>query len=237
MIKRGIHGARVVLITGGSRGIGAAMVRRFAEAGDRVVFTYRQSERAAAELAAQTGATAVRLDVAGPVDDAVGRIIREQGRVDVLINNAGVALNRLLMDTTDAQYCRVMDTNAGGAFRMTRAVLPHMIVNLSSIWGQAGGAGEAVYSASKAAVIGLTRATAKEVASAGIRVNCIAPGIIDTDMNRELSADDIDELRGEIPLGRVGRPEDVAEAAFFLAGAGAGYITGQVISVNGGWRM
>ena len=137
-----------------------------------------------------------------------------------------------------------MDTNAGGAFRMTRAVLPYMIerrrgaiINLSSIWGQAGGAGEAVYSASKAAVIGLTRATAKEVASAGIRVNGIAPGIIDTDMNRELSAEDIDELRGEIPLGRVGRPEDVAEAAFFLAGDGAGYITGQVLSVNGGWRI
>ena len=227
-------GGRVALITGGSRGIGAAMVRRFCAAGIRVAFTFRQSAAEAAKLAEETGALSVQMDVTdGAVAEAVRGIIRAQGRIDILVNNAGVALNRLLMDT-----------NVYGTFNVTRAVLPHMIerrggaiINLSSIWGQEGGAGEAVYSASKAAVIGLTRATAKEVASAGIRVNCIAPGIIDTAMNAELSAGDVAEICDGIPLGRVGSPADVAEAALFLASDAARYITGQVLPVNGGWRM
>lgn len=236
---------RVALITGGSRGIGAAMVRRFCDAGVRVAFTFRLSAAEAAELAEKTGATPVQMDVTDrAVAEAVREIIRAQGHIDILVNNAGVALNRLLMDTDDAEYRRVMDTNVYGTFNVTRAVLPHMIerrggaiINLSSIWGQEGGAGEAVYSASKAAVIGLTRATAKEVASAGIRVNCIAPGIIDTAMNADLSEGDVAEICNEIPLGRVGSAADVAEAALFLASDAARYITGQVLPVNGGWRM
>ena len=221
------------------------MVRRFAEIGNRVVFTYKQSKRAADALSKETGAISMKLDVTNKsADEAVKRIIREYGSVDVLINNAGISHQCLLMDTRDEDYQRVMDTNVYGTFNMMRAVLPSMverrsgvIINISSVWGQTGGACETVYSASKAAVIGLTRATAKEVASAGIRVNCIAPGLIDTEMNSELTEESVAELIREIPLGRIGRPDDVVNAALFLSSDNASYITGEVLSVNGGWIL
>ena len=236
---------RAVLITGGSRGIGAAMVRRFAAAGDRVFFTWLNSEPAARVLSRETGAEAVRADAASGEETAraVREVEEQAGRIDVLILCAGVSLTRMLADTTDEEFRRVMDVNVYGPFAAMRAALPGMfwrregcVITVSSIWGQTGASCESVYSASKAAVIGLTQAAAREAAGAGVRVNCVAPGMIDTAMNDHLSAEEKEDVRAEIPLGRIGTPEDVAETAFFLAGDAAGYITGQVIPVNGGWR-
>ena len=237
---------RNVLIIGGSRGIGAAMVRRFAGAGDRVFFTFLRSEKEADALRAETGAEPVRADArdGDAVTAAVKHAEETAGSVDVLICCAGVSLNRMIADTSDEEYREVMDTNLYGPFAAIRAALPGMfwrrqgvIITVSSIWGQVGASCEAVYSASKAGLIGLTQAVAAETAGAGIRVNCVAPGMIDTAMNDHLSAGEKEEIRREIPMQRIGTAEDVAETAFFLAGDAAAYITGQVIPVNGGWRM
>ena len=234
------------MIMGGSRGIGAAMVQKFSAAGDRVFFTWLRSAKEAEKLSRETGAEAIQADAASgeQISQAVQTVLKKAGQIDILICNAGVGLNRMLMDTTDEEFHRVMDTNLYGTFAAIRAVLPGMfwrregcILTVSSIWGQTGASCESVYSASKAAVIGLTQAVAREAAGANIRVNCIAPGMIDTGMNDHLSAEEKEELRTEIPLERIGKPEEVAETAFFLASEAAGYITGQVIPVNGGWRM
>lgn len=237
---------RNVLITGGSRGIGAAMVRRFAAAGDRVYFTYLRSEATAKALEAETGARALQADAADAnrIREAVEQMRKEAGDPDVLICNAGISLNRMLTDTSDEDFHQVMDTNVFGTFAAIREVLPGMfwrrrgcILTVSSIWGQTGASCESVYSASKAAVIGLTQAVAREAAGAGVRVNCIAPGMIDTAMNGHLTEQEKETLLEEIPLQRMGTAEEVAETAFYLAGEAAGYITGQVIPVNGGWRI
>lgn len=234
---------RVIWITGGSSGIGKAAVRKFAGAGDRVAFTFLHSEAAARALESETGAFAIRADVSdsAQVNRARDAILNRFGRIDVLVCAAGVAGKGLLMDQTDEAYDRIMNTNLFGTFAAIRAVLPCMIerrggsiVTVSSMWGETGGACEALYSASKAGIIGLTRAVAKEVGSAGIRVNCISPGVIDTPMNADLSPEDVDSLVEETPLGRIGMAEEVAEAICFLAGEGAGFITGQVLPVNGG---
>lgn len=234
---------RVIWITGGSSGIGKAAVRKFAGAGDRVAFTFLHSEAAARALESETGAFAIRADVSdsAQVNRARDAILSRFGRIDVLVCSAGVAGKGLLMDQTDEAYDRIMNTNLFGTFAAIRAVLPCMIerrggsiVTVSSMWGETGGACEALYSASKAGIIGLTRAVAKEVGSAGIRVNCISPGVIDTPMNADLSPEDVDSLVEETPLGRIGMAEEVAEAICFLAGEGAGFITGQVLPVNGG---
>ena len=234
---------RVIWITGGSSGIGKAAVRKFAGAGDRVAFTFLHSEAAARALESETGAFAIRADVSdsAQVNRARDAILNRFGRIDVLVCAAGVAGKGLLMDQTDETYDRIMNTNLFGTFAAIRAVLPCMIerrggsiVTVSSMWGETGGACEALYSASKAGIIGLTRAVAKEVGSAGIRVNCISPGVIDTPMNADLSPEDVDSLVEETPLGRIGMAEEVAEAICFLAGEGAGFITGQVLPVNGG---
>lgn len=234
---------RVIWITGGSSGIGKAAVRKFAGAGDQVAFTFLHSEAAARALESETGAFAIRADVSdsAQVNRARDAILSRFGRIDVLVCAAGVAGKGLLMDQTDEAYDRIMNTNLFGTFAAIRAVLPCMIerrggsiVTVSSMWGETGGACEALYSASKAGIIGLTRAVAKEVGSAGIRVNCISPGVIDTPMNADLSPEDVDSLVEETPLGRIGMAEEVAEAICFLAGEGAGFITGQVLPVNGG---
>lgn len=234
---------RVIWITGGSSGIGKAAVRKFAGAGDQVAFTFLHSEAAARALESETGAFAIRADVSdsAQVNRARDAILSRFGRIDVLVCAAGVAGKGLLMDQTDEAYDRIMNTNLFGTFAAIRAVLPCMIerrggsiVTVSSMWGETGGACEALYSASKAGIIGLTRAVAKEVGSAGIRVNCISPGVIDTPMNADLSPEDVDSLAEETPLGRIGMAEEVAEAICFLAGEGAGFITGQVLPVNGG---
>lgn len=234
---------RVIWITGGSSGIGKAAVRKFAGAGDRVAFTFLHSEAAARALESETGAFAIRADVSdsAQVNRARDAILNRFGKIDVLVCAAGVAGKGLLMDQTDEAYDRIMNTNLFGTFAAIRAVLPCMIerrggsiVTVSSMWGETGGACEALYSASKAGIIGLTRAVAKEVGSAGIRVNCISPGVIDTPMNADLSPEDVDSLVEETPLGRIGMAKEVAEAICFLAGEGAGFITGQVLPVNGG---
>ena len=234
----------VILVTGGSRGIGAACTKRFAAAGHRVAFLYRASEEDARALAASVGATAIRADVSDPAQaaEAVKQIEVQLGEVDVLINNAGVSSFSLFQDTSDAEWRRVMGINLDGAFYCTRAVLPGMIrrqsgriIQISSIWGRVGASMEVAYSTSKAALIGMTRALAKEVGPSGITVNCIAPGVIDTDMNRTLSREIREQLASDTPLGRLGDPEEVAEAALFLASDAAAFITGQVLGVDGGY--
>lgn len=237
-----------VLITGASRGIGAACARAFARAGYRVAVHYNHSEdraRALCEELAATGceAFAVQADVgdSAQVRAMFDRVYERFGALDVLVNNAGAALVKLVTDTSDDEWRRLIDTNLSGVFYCCRAALPAMIrahsgciVNIASMWGETGASCEAVYSASKAGVIGLTKALAKEVGPSGIRVNAVSPGVIMTDMMADFGEDDLAALREEIPLGTLGTPADVASAVLFLAGDGARYITGQVLSVNGG---
>ena len=235
---------KTVLITGGGRGIGAACVRLFAAQGDSVAFLYRSDDESAGKLARECGALPIRADVsdAKQVEMAVRAAVRRLGEIDVLICNAGVASFSLLQQTSDEEWRRVMGTNLDGTFFAVRAVLPSMIargsgriVTLSSIWGQVGSSMEVAYSASKAALIGFTRALSKEVGPGGITVNCIAPGVIDTDMNASLSETVRAELCDQTPLGRMGTAEEVAEAALFLASDAASFITGQVLGVDGGF--
>ena len=235
---------KTVLITGGSRGIGAEMVRRFSDNGYRVAFVYCRSSDAAERVARETGALAIRADIAAEED--VLRAAREArvflGKIDVLINNAAVSEFSLFTDITSEQWNRMMAVNLNGAFYFCREILPEMIarragriINISSMWGQVGASCEVHYSVTKAALIGLTKALAKEVGPSGVTVNCIAPGVIATDMNASLDADAIASLCDETPLGRLGTPSDVAACALFLSGEGGDFITGQVIGVNGGF--
>lgn len=238
-----------VLITGSSRGIGAGIARRFAEEGHRVAIHYREQESQARALyneLAQAGYSV--LLVSGDITDEkqckdIAVSVRDKfGFIDVLVNNAGIALpTQLVTDTSLADWRRVMDTNVTGMFLLTNAVLPEMvsqkrgsIVNISSMWGVTGGSCEVAYSASKAAVIGYTKALAKEVAPSGIRVNCIAPGFVLTDMTRCFDESVIADICEETPLLRAGTPEDIASAVRFLASEDASFITGQVLCVDGG---
>ncbi len=235
---------KTVLITGGSRGIGRAAVQRFYQEGWQVAFGWLHAEEEACSLAAQLpGVTAIRADLADPAD--CERLIQQAeqslGHLDALVLNAGIALPRgLLTDLPTAAWDQLFAVNVRSAFLCCRAALPQMvrrhkgsIVTLSSMWGQTGGSCEAAYSASKAAVIGLTRALAKEVGPAGIRVNCVAPGVIDTEMNSDLTEEDRRALQEETPLGRLGTPEEIAGAIWYLT-ACAPFVTGQVLGVNGG---
>ena len=234
---------KTVLITGASGGIGAAAARLFADKGYRVALHYHQSLSAAAALECEFGenAFAVKADISDSAQvKAMFAAVRERfGGVDILINNAGIAEFSLFTDITDEQWRRMFAVNIDGCFYCCREALPHMIaqksgaiINVSSIWGITGGSCEVHYSASKAAVIGLTKALAKEVGPSGITVNCIAPGVIDTKMNRALSDEDIAGLLDETPLQKLGTPAEIARTALFLAESE--FITGQVISPNGG---
>ncbi len=232
------------LITGGSRGIGRAMVERFAREGWRVAFGYHQSRDAALQLAEQTGAVAIPGDLAQE-DDALrffGDAVKQLGHVDALILNAGAAWTGLVTDMTVPDWDHLMDLNLRAAFLGVRAVLPNMqargsgsVVLVSSMWGLRGAACEAAYSASKAALIGFAQALARESGPCGIRVNCLAPGIIDTDMLSGYTEDDLASLRARTPLGRLGAPEDAANAAWFLCSQEASFITGQTLTVDGGF--
>ena len=227
-----------VLITGASRGIGAACARLFAKSGYDVIINYNNSKEEALRLAREIGAETIRADVSSSaqVDD----MFKAAGEVNILVNNAGISGFYMLDAMSDDEWNKMIGVNLNGVFYCIRAVLPQMlrrksgaIVNVSSMWGICGSSCEAAYSASKAGVIGLTKALAKEVGPSGIRVNCVAPGAIDTDMNKKLGGDAIKELCEETPLGRLGSPEEVARAILFLADDD-GFITGQVLSPNGG---
>lgn len=235
---------KTVLITGGSRGIGAAIARRFAKEGYRVIVNYNKSEREAAALASELGGLAIGADVGDPrrVEDMAAEIIEKFGGVDVIVNNAGISYIGLFTDMSEEAWQRIVDVNLGGPFRITKSLIKPMIarqsgcvINISSMWGQVGASCEAAYSASKAGLIGLTKALAKELGPSGISVNCIAPGVIKTDMNKGIDKETLKNLVEETPLMKLGTPEDVAEAACFLAENK--FITGQVIGINGGFVM
>ena len=227
------------MITGGSRGIGAACAVALARDGYSVYIGYNNSVEEAARVAEATGGAAIRADVAD--EAAVMEMFGGIGRVDALVCCAGVSHYGLFTDITDAEWRRVFDVNVGGVINCCRAAIPRMIgekrgriVLISSIWGSCGASCEAVYSASKAAVIGLTKALAKELGPSGILVNCVAPGVIETDMLSTLTEEMRAALRADTPLGRTGTPEDVAGVVRFLTSEAASFITGQVISPNGG---
>lgn len=227
-----------VVITGGSRGIGAAAVRKFTDLGHQVYFLYEKNHAAAQALQAQTGATALCADLTD--GEAVERAFAQIGRVDVLINNAGICHYGLISQIGEAQWTRLFDVNVHGCYRCIVQALPSMlqrhqgcIINLSSMWGQVGASCEVCYSAAKGAVLAMTKALAKELGPSGIRVNAIAPGVIQTDMTSVLGADTLDQLREETPLQRLGRPEDVVQAMVYLTQAD--FVTGQVFGVSGGF--
>lgn len=237
-------GGNVALVTGASRGIGAAIARVLAREGWTVAVHYQTGRAEAEALAAELGGCAVCADVSdsGQVAAMEEAVRRELGPISLLINNAGIAQQKLFTDLTDADWDRMFAVDVRGVFLCCRAVLPEMIrrkqgniVNISSVWGVVGASCEVHYSAAKAAVIGLTKALAKEVAPSGIRVNCVAPGVIATGMNAAFSAETMDALQEETPLGRIGRPEDVAEAVAWLASERASFITGQILGVDGGF--
>ena len=236
---------KTVLVTGASRGIGAAVAWAFANAGYRVAVNYNASKAEAETLAAQWPGRMlpVQADVADRAQvEAMFRQVEEAfGGVDVLVCNAGIARQELFTDVTPAAWRRMLDVHLSGAFHCCQCALPHMlhqkwgrIVTVSSMWGQVGGSCEVAYSAAKAGLIGLTRALAKEEGPSGITVNCVAPGVIETDMMAAFSAEDKAALAEETPLGSLGSPEQVAKAILFLASDDADYITGQVLGVNGG---
>jgi len=240
---------QVALVTGASRGIGAVIAQRLAQDGARVAVNYQTSEAAAsrvARLIAEAGGEAEVMsgDVSKEEDaDAlVKRVIEQWGRIDILVNNAGITRDRLLLRMTPEDWDRVLEVNLRGAFLCTKHVMPHLIrrrqgrvVNISSVVGIGGNPGQANYAASKAGLIGFTKAVAREVASRNITVNALAPGFIDTGgMVDQMTEEARRAVLGRIPMERFGSADDVAEAVSFLCGPGAGYITGQVITIDGG---
>ena len=249
-IDSGLPG-KTVLVTGGSRGIGRAVVELLADDGANVVFFYRDDAEAAARVVdagrdAGRKIRAERVDVTDPraCAAAVERVAAECGGVDVLVNNAGVVRDSLLAGLDDEALQLVMNTNVGGVFHVTRAVVPHMvarragkIVNVSSVAAQKGGRGQTHYAASKGAVEAFTRALAVELAPRRITVNAVAPGVIETDMSRDIRERAGETVMSRILLRRYGTPPDVAHAVWFLASRLADYVTGQVLHVDGGFRM
>lgn len=235
-----------VLISGGSRGIGAACVEAFARAGYSVAFIYNKSESEADTLARQTGAHAIRADISSPADAA--RAVSEAqnllGGIDILVNNAGVSHIGLFTEMTDAEWRNIIDTNLSGAFYLSREAAGGMIarhwgriINVGSMWGKTGASCEVAYSASKAGLRGMTQAMAKELAPSGITVNCVEPGVIDTQMNAALSDEVKRALAEETPMLRFGKAEEVAAAVLFFASESAAFITGQCLGVDGGMAI
>jgi 3-oxoacyl-[acyl-carrier protein] reductase len=245
--------ARVAVVTGASRGIGRAVARALASQGAKVIVNYQRNEEAAGETVAAIAAAggeaqAMRFDVADSeaVDASMKQILASAGGIHILVNNAGVAVNTLTLGAKDTDFRRALDVNLGGTFNCTRAALRSLIrapgggrvVNMTSVLGEGGSAGQAPYVAAKAGIIGLTKSWAREYASRGLTVNAVSPGVIDTDMTAaEMPAMRKEEVLKTIPLGRIGTPEDVAHLVAFLAGPAASYITGQVVRVNGGLLM
>jgi 3-oxoacyl-[acyl-carrier protein] reductase len=244
---------KVALVTGGSRGIGRGIAVALGRRGAKVIINYASREDAAREAAAEVEAAGGQAAIAGfdvsdsaAVTDAIKAIGKDHGGLDILVNNAGVAVNGMLMRFTDEQWAKTLDTNLKGAFHCLRAAsmlilkakTAGRIINITSVIGEMGNGGQLAYAASKAGLIGMTMSTAKELASRGVTSNAVSPGFIETDMTAEhLPEAARGKLLEQIPLGRIGRSEDVADAVAFLAGPEAGYITGQVLRVNGGLLM
>ena len=227
-----------VVITGGSRGIGAAAVKLFSQKGHRVWFLYEKEHEAAKAVAAATGATAICCDVADGA--AVKAAFSQIPNVDILICNAGIVHVGLMSQMEESQWDRIFDVNVKGIFHCVNAAMPAFlrthkgcVITVSSMWGQVGASCEAAYSATKGAVIALTKALAQELGPSGIRVNCVAPGVIQTDMCASVDPEIMDELRDQTPVGRLGTAGDVAEAMLYLSDAE--FVTGQVLPVNGGF--
>ena len=235
---------KTVLISGGSRGIGAACVRAFAESGYQTVFLYKSNDERALALEAETGATAKKCDVSVPSEvRAAAKWVKDTfGGVDVLVNCAGVSFIGLIQDTDDDTYRRVLDTNLSSAFYLARECAPAMInrgfgriINIGSVWGRYGASCEVAYSMSKAGMRGLTTSLAKELGPSGVTVNCVEPGVIETDMNAHFDEQTLKDLADATPLCRLGTPKDVADAVLFLASDKASFITGQCVGVDGGF--
>lgn len=233
---------KTVFVTGASGGIGEAIAKKFAENGYFVGVGYNSNRGKAENLAKEIDGVAVKADVSDEksVSAAMNDFLLRAGRLDVLVNSAGIALPiKTLLDTTSKEFDKAFSVNVKGVYNCCKAAIPAMldgggsIINISSMWGVTGGSCEAIYSASKAAVIGFTKALAKEYAAAGITINCVAPGYIDTPMNDNLSDENKKLAIADIPVGRVGDGEDVAKAVLYLAENG-GFVTGEVLSVNGG---
>ena len=239
---------QVALVTGSSRGIGAVIARRFAEAGAKVALNYNASVAAATEVmdSITTGGGDAML-IAGDVSDEVSAqetikaVIERFRRIDILINNAGIHRDRLLLRMTPADFDEVLQVNLRGAFLCTKYVMPHLIrqhygrvINMSSVVGLTGNPGQANYAAAKAGLIGFTKAVAREVASRNVTVNAVAPGYIATGMVEDLTVEQRNQILERIPMGRFGTSEDVAETILFLSSKGAGYLTGQVLTIDGG---
>lgn len=240
---------QVALVTGASRGIGAAIAQELAARGMKVIGTATTEEGAgkiSAALSAYSGCRGAQLDVndAASLEALIDAIVKEHGALHVLVNNAGITRDMLAMRLKDDDWDAVLDTNLKAVFRMSRAVMRPMmkqrygrIVNITSVVGAAGNPGQANYAAAKAGVAGMTRALARELGSRGITVNCVAPGFISTDMTAALSEEQQKALTGQIPLGRLGQPVDIARAVAYLASPDAGYVTGHELHVNGGMFM
>ena len=243
-----MYNMKTALVTGGSRGIGAAAAKELARLGFKVCVNYVSNEDAVHEVERQIKAfggtcRSYRADISNPseVERMFSLIESEMGSVDVLVNNAGISYIGLLQDMSESDIRRQINVNLFGAIYCSKCAAPDMIhkkdgviINLSSMWGEVGASCEAVYSACKAGIIGFTKALAKELGPSGIRVNCVSPGVISTDMNSELSDETISELCEETPLLRIGTPDDVGKMIAFLASDDASFITGQIVSVNGG---
>lgn len=241
---------KTAVVTGASRGIGAACAVAMAKSGYNVILGYKEQKEKAENLAKVLiegygiAALAVQADVSDSkqAQELIDVAYRNFGRVDVLVNNAGIAGYKLFTDITDEEWNEMIGTNLTGVFNCSRAAVKYMvsahsgsIVNISSMWGQVGASCEVHYSASKAGVIGMTQALAKELAPSGVRVNCLCPGVIRTDMLSEIDDETVSSLIEETPLGRLGSPKDIADAVAFLCSDGASFITGQVLGVNGGF--
>ena len=240
----------VALVTGASRGIGRAIADQLARAGAVVIGTATTEAGAAGistrlgELGARGRGTVFDVRDSASTEPLIDAIVREHGKLSVLVNNAGITRDTLAMRMKDDDWAAVIDTNLSGVFRLARAVMRSMmkakhgrIINITSVVGASGNAGQANYAAAKAGVTGMTKALAREVGSRGITVNCIAPGFIDTDMTRALDEQQTKALLGQIPLGRLGHADDIGAAAVFLASPAAAYITGATLHVNGGMYM
>lgn len=240
-----------VLITGASHGIGKAIAKVFSENGYRIILNYNKSYDAAKKLESDLkniGCDCISIQADVSDESSVISMIDESKKftnsIDVLVNNAGVALSKLFCDTSIEDWNNIMSTNVTGTFNCCKYIVPEMIkkqrgkiINISSIWGIHGASMEVAYSTSKAAIIGFTKALSKELGPSNINVNCVAPGVIDTNMNSNLSSSDIEELKNATPLGCIGSPRDIAEIVLFLASEKSNFITGQVISPNGGFPV